>query len=259
MSHASVSIPHESSENNPSLIASVERPTRCYFMVVDILGFSKMIGNLNSADQAQRITEWLELVQRTGLQTGVKERQLISDSLFVREEDSADGLARLLSFAQLLLERGVDKSLPLRGAIVHGDAAWGQLPFGQAVIQAHELEQSLDWIGIACAPNLPRLDSMWNWDLVVVYPVPRKSGETRLMPAISWKVPSTNELIRKVSENGLMEEGEHFRWDVVVSKLERTIQFGIYLMVGKSNQLEPQRYRFWFPMHLIEELLKASG
>ena len=248
----------QTSNGDSSVVSSIESPTPCYFMVADILGFSKMIKNLSGDQQVQRITEWVELVQHTGLQTGVKEKQLISDTLFVREEDSAEGLSRLLRFAQLLLETGMDKSFPLRGAIVHGHAAWGTLPYGEAVIKAHDMEESLDWLGIACAPRLPRMDSMWDWNLVTVYPVPRKSGETKLMPAISWKVPSTCELVRKASENGLMMEGEHYRWDVVVSKLERTIQFGIYLRMGKKRRLDPQRYSYWFPMHMIEQLVNAS-
>ena len=166
-----------------SVVQSVETPSLCYFMVADILGFSRMIENLSGSQQAQRIAEWVELVQCAGFRAGVKERQLISDTLFAREEHSADGLARLLKFAQLLLESGGDKPFPLRGAIAQGNAAWGELPYGEAVIEAHTMEQSLDWMGIACAPRLPHLSSLWNWDLVTVYPIPRKTAETRLMPA----------------------------------------------------------------------------
>ena len=225
-------------------------------MVADLLGFSRMIKNLDGDQQAQRIAEWVDVVQHAGLQAGVEERQLISDTLFAREEDSSDGLARLLRFAQLLLEGGVDKSFPLRGAIVHGNAAWGKLPYGDAVIEAHNMEASLDWLGVACAPGLPRLSSLWNWDLVTVYPVPRKAEETILMPAVSWRVPSADDLLRKVSDNGLMVEGDRYKWDVV-SKLERTIQFGIYLKLGKAQGFNPQRYSFWFPMHMMEQVLKS--
>ncbi len=242
--------------NKDSSVAQrVESPSPCYFMVADILGFSRMIENLNGNQQAQRIAEWVDLVQRAGLQAGVEERRLISDTLFARAEDSPDGLARLLKFSQLLLENGVDKSFPLRGAIVQGNAAWGELPYGEAVIEAHRMEVSLDWLGIACEPGLLHLASLWDWDLVTVYPVPRKAAETRLMPAVSWKVPSTNALVRKVSDYGLMAEGDIYKWDVV-SKLERTIQFGIYLKIGKAKGLDPQRYNFLFPMQMIEQVLK---
>ena len=124
------------------------------------------------------------------------------------------------------------------------------------MIEAHNMEASLDWLGIACAAGLPRLSSLWNWDLVTVYPVPRKAEDTKLMPAVSWKVPSSDELLRRVSENGLMAEGDHYKWDVV-TKLERTIQFGIYLKLGKAQGLNPQSYSFWFPMHMMEQVLKS--
>ena len=130
-------------------------PAPCYFMVVDILGFSEIIKNLDGDEQNQRVVSWLDLVETTRHQVGVKDTQLISDTLFVREEDSIEGLAQLLRFAQLLLERGLERNFPLRGAIVHGDAAWGRLTYGKAVIEAHQMERSLDWIGVACERNLP--------------------------------------------------------------------------------------------------------
>ena len=149
----------------------------------------------------------------------------------------------------------MDSSFPLRGAIVQGDAAWGKLPYGEAVIKAHSMEQSLDCLGIACASGLLHLASLWNWDLVVVYPVPRKAAVTMLMPAASWRVPSTNDLVRKVSDNGLMAEGDTYNWDVV-SKLKRTIQFGMYRRIGEANGLDPQHYNILFPMQMIEQTLR---
>ena len=158
-----------------SVVSGIESPARCYFMVADILGFSRMMKNLDGDQQAQRILEWVDVAQHAGCQAGVEEQQLISDTLFAREEDSA---------------------------------------------------------------------------------VLRKAAETKLMPAISWKVPSTDELLRKISDNGLMAEGDRYKWDVV-SKLERTIQFGIYLKIGRAHGLDPQRYNFWFPMHMIERALET--
>ncbi len=247
----------DSPDDETSEPSSSECPVPCYFMVVDILGFSSIIENLNAEEQTQRISVWIDLVETTRRLSGVEEIQLISDTLFVREENSVDGLLRLLTFAQLLLEKGIQNSLPLRGAVVHGEAAWGRLTYGKAVIQAHQVERSLDWIGIACAPNLPGLDSMWRWDLIVVYPVPSKSGLTQLVPAVSWKVPSTTELIRGVMGNGLLSDGDPIRWEIV-SKIERTIQFGMYLSIGRANRLDPKYYRGWFPMHILEEFHKAG-
>ena len=136
--------------------SGIQVTTPCYFMVIDILGFSQITKNLKGDELAQRMTDWVNLVDKTAVEVGVKATQLISDTLFVREKDSVDGLRRILRFARLMLEGGLDKHFPLRGSIVHGNAAWGSLPYGAAVTKAHEREQSLEWVGIACEPALPK-------------------------------------------------------------------------------------------------------
>lgn len=257
MSHPLEPISSEQPSDDLIAVSSIHSPVPSFFMVVDMLGFSQMIENLSGDEQTKRIMDWIELVEASRLKTAVNEIQLISDTLFAREEDSVDGLARLLTLAQLLLERGIGRSFPLRGAVVHGDVAWGTLTYGDAVIKAHQIERSLDWIGIACAPGLPGLDEMWDWDLVTAYPVPKKSGKTQIMPAISWKVPTANELLHNVLGNGLIAEKEAVGWEIV-SKVERTIQFGIHLRIGKAHGWDPKYYRGWFPMHSIEQLLKTG-
>ena len=240
-----------------SLNSDFQLPIPCYFMVTDILGFSQLISNLPDDAQSQRINEWIDLVQNLKLEIGIKDTQLISDTLFVREEDSETGLGRLLQFAQLLLNRGIERSFPIRGAIVYGDAAWGPLTYGRAVIQAHEAERSLDWIGIACSPKMPRIDSFWSWDLVAVYPAPQKSGLTRLLPAVAWDVPLAQELVKKATGCGFFKAGERIPWHVT-SKIERTLQFGMYLRWGKHLRLDPKSFRGVFPMHIIEILSGTS-
>ena len=255
MSEECASSPCEASHNETSAASSIPGATLCYFMVVDILGFSEIIKNLKGDELDQRIMDWIELVQTTKVEAGVKETQLLSDTLFVREEDSADGLERLLTFARLMLERGFDKNFPLRGSIVHGNAAWGTLTYGDAVRKAHEYERSFEWVGIACEPGLPRIDEMWDWDVVVVYPVPRKTGEVQTMPAVAWNVPDTNKLVHGAAANGLMSDKEVVRWETA-TKWERTIRFGLYLRVGKLGDLNPRVWTGgWLPMHFIEKLL----
>lgn len=224
-----------------------------YFLVADILGFSNIMENLKDEEQTRRIYGWIELVAETRRKTGVKEIQLISDTLFVKEEDSVHGLRRLLQFARLLLDDGIAKSIPLRGAIVYGEVIWGELTYGKAVVDAYRMERSLDWIGIACSPEIPGISQMWDWELVVVYPVPKKAGFTQYVPAISWNVPAAEELTKHVSQDGLLKDGDIIGWDVV-SKVERTIQFGMYLRHGKANGLNPALSESLYPMQWIESL-----
>ena len=242
----------------PPTSSDIPGPTPCYFMVVDILGFTEIIKNLGHDEQNQRIADWLELVETTRAEAGVAEPQVISDTLFVMEEDSVKGLARLLRFAQLLLERGLEKNFPLRGSIVHGDAAWGHLTYGKAVIEAHQMERSLDWIGVACEPNLPRLNQLWDWDVVVRYPVPKKTGLMEYMGAVAWKVPDIDELFLSATDKGLVDESDFATWGPI-AKIERTIQFRMYLRMGKSAGMDPQSLPGIFPMHVIETCLKATS
>ena len=258
MTHTPPTASRDESVDEFQMISEIQAPTRCYFMVVDILGFSQIMTNLNSDEQTRRVQDWLALVETTGFETGVKWIQLISDTLFVRQEDSVDGLARMLRFAQLLLERGLDKNIPLRGAIVHGDAAFGKMTYGEAVIKAHQIERSLDWVGIACARNLPGLEQFWDWDRVVRYAVPRKTGPMEYVGAVAWKVPDIGELLLMATGNGLVDDGAPVIWEPI-AKLERTIQFGMYLRMGKSAGMDPQSLPGIFPMHVIETCLKATS
>ena len=246
----------ETKYTEPAATAATESPLPCYFMVADILGFSAIIKNLNGDEQNQRIADWVDLVKTIKDEVGVKDTQLISDTLFVREADSLEGLTRLLSFGQLLLERGLERNFPLRGAIVHGDAAWGHLTYGTAVMDAHTVERSLDWIGIACELESHHLDQLWDWDRVVVYPVPRKIGHVATMGAVTWKVPELGQLCFLATQNGLVDLGGYATWEVV-AKLERTIQFGTYLRIGKLGGTDPRSDPGLFPMHIINKMLRA--
>ena len=238
--------------------SGIQVATPCYFMVIDILGFSQITKNLKGDKLAERMVDWVNLVETTAVEVGVKATQLISDTLFVREKDSVDGLKRLLRFARLMLERGLDKHFPLRGSIVHGDAAWGSLPYGAAVTKAHKREQSLEWVGIACEPTLPRIDQIRDWEVVAVYPVPTKEGPVELVPAVVWNVPESTELFQGAIAGGLTVAGEKLHWNTA-NKWERTVQFGIYLRATKSVGLDPRNWHGSLgPMHFIEKLLKAS-
>ena len=227
-------------------------------MVVDILGFSKIINNLDDDQQSQRMADWVDLVETTKHEAGVEETQLISDTLFVREEDSAEGLERVLRFAKLLLERGLDSNFPLRGAVVHGNVAWGHLTYGKAVIEAHKAERALDWIGIACDLNLPHLDQMWDWDRVVCYPVPRKVGDIEMMGAVTWDVPDLPKIGVMTTAKGLVNPDDPINWEVI-TKQERTHQFGLYLKLGASAGMDPRSAPGWSPTDIVQRILIAMA
>ena len=256
MNEHSEQTPTQIARDDPSMFSRIPSPVPRYFMVADILGFSEMIKNLSDAQQRQRVEEWVTLINEVTNETEVSNIQLISDTLFASEVDSVDGLERMLRFAQILLNKGAEQSFPIRGAIVHGEVAWGDMTFGRAVIRAHQLERSLDWIGIACSPDLPRLRSLWNWELVVCYPVPKKTGCNQLHGAVSWNVPQTNRLMTLVGDGGLMKVGDNYPWHVV-TKVERAVQFGVHLSIGKQLGWEPSRFPGSCPTNILEAVISA--
>ena len=131
-----------------------------YFLAADLLEFSNLVSNLDGEKLDQRIHEWVKLIER--IKPGAPaESQLISDTLFYRESGTADGLERMLRFCKTLLEACLAHALPIQGAVAFGQVQWGELTYGPAVLEAHRLETAQDWIGIACAANLPHIGKLW--------------------------------------------------------------------------------------------------
>ena len=224
-----------------------------YFLASDLLGFSNIVSNLDQDALNERIKDWIRLVQGIKSKFHIKDLQFLSDTIFVREEDSREGLQRLLEFSRSLLEKSIEQSFPVRGAITYGDITWGSLIYGKPVIEAHRLELSQDWIGIACSPGLPRIDSFWDWECVAVYSVPKKSGKIHLMPALVWNIPGADEMSSKTTSKGLYGVGDHLLWEWQ-SKLIQTIIFSKYLQHGRSKGLDPKYFSYQSPLHFLDLL-----
>lgn len=212
-----------------------------YLLLADVLGFSNIVSNLPHDSLSNRIETWTSLVEETSSEMEIKEIQLVSDTIFVREADSDDGLERLLRFSKLLLERGIEKSFPIRGAITYGEVTWGKLIFGEAVIKAYELERSLDWIGITFETLLNE-KMPWSWDLACVYPVPRKSKEkAKPLGAIVWTAPEVADFINKWTSGGLHKKGQRPTWEGF-SKLLNTFLFLKYIRYCTQEKLTPDKF-----------------
>ena len=225
---------------------------RSYFLAADLLGFSSIVCNLDQDELDKRVNGWTNLAQKIKSEAGINELQLISDTLFVREEDSKDGLQRMIRFARSLLEESIHRELPIRGAITHGDVTWGQLIYGKPVIEAHKLEKSQDWIGIACSPKLPRIECFWGWNTVVVYTIPLKFGQIKLGPVLVWNIPRIDVLVSKTTSGGLYKEGDSLPWEWQL-KLMQTVLFSKYIEWGSSTDSNPAHYRDT-PGHFLANL-----
>ena len=150
--------------------------TTGYFLICDILGFSGIVGNTDETELSARIDTWVSLAKNSAETAGVTELQLLSDTLFASTPDSSDGRGRLVRFSQTLLSEGLKQSLPIRGGISFGKYSWGELTYGKAVIAAHKIEASSEWVGVACDAGLPHIADHWGVDSLVCFPAPQRSG-----------------------------------------------------------------------------------
>ena len=209
-----------------------------YFLVADVLGFSKIVLYLPHNELDERMQCWTKLVAKARCEAQVDRIQLISDTVFVQVDDTEHGLIQLLTFSKLLLEYGIEESFPIRGAISRGNVTWGEFTYGRAVIEGYNLERSQDWIGIACTNGL---NVPWSWDLVCAYPLPRKRGSFKIFPVVSWTMQQPETILQKSSGQGLMQDGEHFTWEIY-SKIKNTSNFLIYLGRARTRGLDPKIY-----------------
>ena len=212
-----------------------------YILVADILGFKNIVSNLPPDRLSKCIENWVHLVEKTRREMNVDRTHLVSDTLFAQVADSEDGMKRLFQFSKLLLERGLENSFLVRGAIAHGEVfCGGELIYGKAVLDAHRLEQSLDWIGIACTPIQKEIP--WCWELVCRYPVLKKGGEQACDgPVIVWTPPESCDIAEIWASRELHKDDTGFPW-ASFSKLSNTCIFFKYVRDSKKKGLKPHEF-----------------
>lgn len=200
-----------------------------YFFIGDVLGFKNIVNNSKDSHLDGKVDAWLQLVdEATEVSKSRIKPQLISDTVFCKANASRAGLMSLIAFARHLLDEGVKQSILVRGAITFGPYQWGRLTYGKAVIAAHELEMSQDWIGVACSSQLPDVESCWGKDGLICYPPPFKAGAIALHPCVVWNVPDASALLNASTAFPLVKAGEHLQnpWR---RRLRNTVDFGIHL------------------------------
>ena len=159
--------------------------------------------------------------------------------------------------AKAILNEGVIQSFPVKGAIVYGEYTWGNLVYGKAVIDAHELESQQTWVGISCANNLPHIETAWGFDSLLCYPAPKKSGSVCLHPVISWDPPEYEQLQSYLSMKGLCSKGEIMSWSWA-DRVQHTIAFALYkrILVGANGS--PNIFRGMLPIQTIDLNMKHA-
>ena len=206
-----------------------------YCYAGDISGYKNIIENLDHADLSKRVTKWKKFVRDGIDQFELPRYNIFSDTVYAGTENNDQGLEKLIGFARYMMEKGIIKSFPIRGAISFGDVSWDrEIPFGKSLLAAHNLAENQDWIGTSCCNNFHISKSIYNFEKLLVYPAPMKDGALRMHPVVSWNVPSIHELENLTGLGGLVKEGDGWKWEVM-KKVQNTVLFSLYLKLVKAG------------------------
>lgn len=226
-----------------------------YILIVDLLGFSNIVKNIPDSGLPARIDEWVSLTQRAASNASVEKVSMLSDTVFAAAEASEDGLKSLISMARIMLNDGIKLSLPVKGAITYGQFNWGNLTYGKAVIDAHELESHQNWVGISSACLMPHTKACWGYDSLILYPIPKKSGKVRLGPVVSWDIPIYETLVNSILRKGLAKDGEYLNWPWA-DRINNTMAFSLYKQILVKTSGPPHKFQVTSPMQIIEMNIK---
>ncbi|MFA5906849.1 MAG: hypothetical protein WC836_23160 [Desulfobacula sp.] len=232
--------------------------TQGYFLMVDILGFGKIVQNLPNKTLTEKIDSWVSIVQRICSEHSVSQYQLISDTLFIGAGHNDSDLLKIIKISSSLLNICIPKSIPLRGSISFGDYTWStELVYGKAVIEAHTHEMAQDWIGISCASSVPLSEKSESWQNMTCYPVPMKNGPLQFLPAVNWNVPDYDELLDLLTRGGLTKNDEKLShpW---LNRAEKTVMFSMYRDIASMTKIPPHKFGGFGALHSIHEYFKEN-
>lgn len=228
-----------------------------YLLIADILGFGNIIKNVSDDELSERISEWTTLVKELGAKHGLMNFQLLSDTLFLFVEgDNEELFETLVLYCQDLLQEGIKKSLPIKGAITFGKIDWGDFIYGKAVIEAHNLEIKQNWIGITLNGNVPHIEKNYGVNKIVCYTPPMKSSDIKIYPVITWDIPDFSTLASLTTMKGLTKKGEVLGWSWG-EKIRNTIEFRVYLKMLKTSNFSGETFKGGFlPIEIIDMNIK---
>jgi len=227
-----------------------------YVLVADVLGFQQIMRNVPSETRAERLADWLWLCEKP-TEFGLK-RQVVSDTLFVTADHSVEGLTLLSDLSKYLLEQGINRSLPLRGAIAEGDCDWvSDALWGPAVISAYACGQAFDWIGIVCDESVTTIPEQLFAEALVDYMPPARSEAVRIRPCVRWAVPHASDLVALTTRGFLVQPGESLRWPWL-RKVKATAEFRVYLDLLDAAELSGAGFKGQPGGHLIEPYLRMT-
>ncbi|NLV27375.1 MAG: hypothetical protein GXY48_09455 [Methanomicrobiales archaeon] len=239
-----------------------------YTFVGDVSGFKNIIQNLTLTDQSNRVHQWIDLIKELIRIHDIRFFRLISDSIVVVVDEKPMELIKLCRFSKALLEQGIEKSFPIRGAITKGDVDFSNdenIVFGKAIVDGFILADNQKWFGIVIDTSIrDELRTLWNIDKVICYSPPLKVGDVRLYPVISWEVPSTSQLIRYTTSEGLMRPESIVNWEYYVM-IQNTQIFSLYrstlkqVQINSRNDVDWSKFYGLTPIEIIENAIRKSS
>jgi hypothetical protein len=126
-----------------------------YVALLDVLGFSALIGADPSGDRVRRYIECLE----NATEDTEVDFVVFSDSIVLTAKgDSPQSLIAVSGACSRLMAHLLNEGIPLRGAIAFGDFVRSRIAesvfvAGRAVIDAYQFEQAQNWVGVMIAPS----------------------------------------------------------------------------------------------------------
>lgn len=228
-----------------------------YFFCGDFLGFSNMVEGLDPVSLNRKTNEIIELVREAARESHIDRWQLMSDTVFAAVGDSLLEFKKIIIFSRKLLEKGISKSLPMRGGISYGEFCWNSnLTYGQAVIDSHKLETSQEWIGVALSISVPSFKEEQYTEIgLICYPAPMKSSSIYfLLNVVSWDIPSCKKLFALCCTDGLLGHSGKPVNPSSLSKIQNTIIFSWYQSLVKKDLKALHLFHGGaLPMQLISE------
>ncbi|KAF1074821.1 hypothetical protein [Methanogenium sp. MK-MG] len=231
--------------------------TKTYCFVGDILGFKNIIKNSKDDERDKRVTDWIKIIEDSSPSYNLDHIEFISDTVFIGAENTIEGLGNLLKYSKYLMETALENYYPIQGAIGYGDISWGgEITYGEPISDAYTHSQNQNWIGTSVLPNTPYIDHFYDFDLLVSYPTPLKTGFVRPNPCVCWDIPPFGNLTKKLTGGRLMKNGDHVNWNIM-NKIQNTILFSDYLKIIKNieNEADPSKLNSFSPLQLIERFI----
>lgn len=140
----------------------------------------------------------IERVDTNQLITDQVQAFTFSDTIvaFSKSNEENDALAIIILTTELFVRAALDYGVPLRGGIAHGRFVFNHdlnLFSGPALVEAYELGESSQWLGIVLDDHtatvfsqLPAGRSLRGREVVVPWDIPCKDGALRRCIVVNW-------------------------------------------------------------------------